>query len=79
MKRPVVDYETCIGCGVYGATFMLSSGSTDRLNAIELEGSVESTRFKKIAHEAMRSATFLEFALGMSAVVLGITALGLHC
>ncbi len=60
---------------VYGVTFMLSSGSTDRLNAIELEGAAESTRYRKIAYEAMRSATFLEFVLGMSAVILGTIAL----
>ncbi len=42
---------------------------------MQLERSVESTRFKKIAHEAMISATFLEFALGRRVVVLGITAL----
>lgn len=40
---------------------------------MQLERSV--TRFKKIAHEAMISAALLEFALGRSAVVLGITAL----
>ena len=59
---------------VYGITLMLSSGATHRLNAIEVEGSEETTRFKKIAHEAMSVSTALELVLGLGAVVLGILA-----
>jgi len=60
---------------VYGVTFMLSSGATHRLNTIEVEGSAENTRFKKIAREAMSVSTALELVLGLGAVVLGILAI----
>jgi hypothetical protein len=57
---------------MYGVTFMLSSGATHRLNSIEVEGSEESTRFKKIAHEAMSVSTALELVLGLAAVMRGL-------
>ncbi len=60
---------------VYGLTLILSSGVTHRLNALEIEGIEESTRFKKISYEATTATALLEFALGMGAVVLGIIAL----
>jgi len=59
----------------YGSVLMLSSGMTVRLNALEVEGSAESARFKKIAHEAMTAAAGVEFLLGLSTVILGIIAL----
>jgi hypothetical protein len=59
----------------YGLTLMLSSGLTARLNSLELEGMEESTRFKRIAHEALSATTGLEFALGVGVIVLGIIAL----
>ncbi len=60
---------------VYGFTLILSSGVTHRLNAVEIEGMEESTRFKKIATESTTASALLEFVLGMAAVVLGICAL----
>ncbi len=60
---------------VYGATLMLSSGVTFRLNAIEADVSEESTQFKKIAHEAMSVSALTEFVLGIAAAVLGIIAI----
>ncbi len=60
---------------VYGGTLMFSSGVTVRLNALELEGEQEGTKFKRIAHEAMNAAAGVEFLLGLSTVVLGIIAL----
>jgi hypothetical protein len=59
---------------VYGSTLMLSSGMTARLNALEFEGAGETTRFRKIAHEAMTAAAGVEFLLGLGAAVLGIIA-----
>ncbi len=64
---------------VYGITLLLSSGVTHRLNALEIEGVEESTRFKKIASEATSATAWLEFVLGIAAVILGISALvGFH-
>jgi hypothetical protein len=60
---------------VFGLTFMLSSGVTYRLDALEIEGAEEGTRFKKIAHEAVKVSAVLEYVLGIGAVVLGIIAL----
>ncbi len=60
---------------VYGGTLMFSSGMTVRLNAFELEGAEQNTRFVRIAHEAMNAAAGVEFLLGLSVVVLGIIAL----
>ncbi len=60
---------------VYGLTLVLSSGVTHRLNAVEIEGMEESTRFKRIATEATTASALLEFVLGMAAVVIGICAL----
>lgn len=57
---------------VYGITLAFSSGATHRLNTIEVEGSEESTRFKKIAREAMSVTTAVELILGLGAIVLGI-------
>jgi hypothetical protein len=59
---------------VYASTLMMSSGMTMRLNALELEGAGESTRFRKVAHEAMKAAAGVEFLLGLAAAVLGIIA-----
>lgn len=60
---------------VYGSVLMLSSGMTVRLNALELEGSAGTTRFSRIAHEAMSAAAGVEFLLGLATVILGIIAL----
>ncbi len=60
---------------VYGGTLMMSSGLTVRLNALALEGSEETSRFKRIAHEATRAAAGVDFLLGLAAIVLGIIAL----
>ncbi len=60
---------------VYGGTLMFSSGVTVRLNAFELEGADQNSRFVRIAHEAMNAAAGVEFLLGLSTVVLGIIAL----
>jgi hypothetical protein len=60
---------------VYGGALMFSSGMTVRLNALELEGIEETPRFKRITHEAVKTAAGVEFLLGLSAVVLGIIAL----
>ncbi len=60
---------------VYGMTLMLSSGTTVRLNALELEGTGETERFKKVAHEALKAAAGVELLLGLSSVILGIIAL----
>jgi hypothetical protein len=64
---------------VFGLAFILSSGVTYRLDALEIEGTEESSRFKKIAHEAVKASAVLEYALGAGATVLGIIALaGIH-
>jgi hypothetical protein len=60
---------------VYGCTLMFSSGTTVRLNALELEGTGETTRFKRIAHEAMTAAAGVEFLIGLGTAILGIIAL----
>ncbi len=60
---------------LFGSVLMLSSGMTVRLNALEIEGSAESPRFKKIAHEALSAAAGVDFLIGLSAVILGIIAL----
>jgi hypothetical protein len=60
---------------VYGGTLMLSSGMALRLSALEIEGIVESDRFKKIANEITGSAAAVEFLLGLSSFILGIIAL----
>jgi hypothetical protein len=44
------------------------------VNAFELESAGETTRFRKIAHEAMTAAAGVEFLLGLGAAVLGIIA-----
>jgi hypothetical protein len=44
---------------VFGLTFMLSSGVTYRLDSLEIEGTAESTRFKKVAHEAVKVSAVL--------------------
>jgi hypothetical protein len=64
---------------VFGLAFILSSGVTYRLDALEIEGTESSTRFKKIAHEAVKVSALLEYVLGSGAIVLGIIGLaGLH-
>ncbi len=60
---------------VFGLAFILSSGVTYRLDGLEIEGTEESTRFKKIAHEAVRTSAVLEYVLGVGAMVLGIIGL----
>ncbi|MDA8432369.1 MAG: hypothetical protein M0Z60_05320 [Nitrospiraceae bacterium] len=60
---------------MFGLTFMLSSGVTYRLDALEIEGTEEGTQFKKIAHEAVKVSAVLEYVLGVGAVVLGVIAL----
>jgi hypothetical protein len=60
---------------VYGATLMLSSGLTMRLNTLAIEGSEETSRFKRIAREATRAAAGVDFLLGLAAIILGIIAL----
>ncbi len=59
----------------FGVTLILSSGLTLRLDTYELEHYAESTKFKRVAHEAMVAAAGVEILLGFSAVVLGIIAL----
>ncbi len=60
---------------VFGLAFILSSGVTYRLDSLEIEGSEESTRVKKIAHEAVKTSAVLEYVLGVGAMVLGIIAI----
>ncbi len=63
----------------FGSTLLLGSGLTLRLNALELEASAETTRFKKVAREVMVTAAGSEILLGAGTVVLGIIALaGIH-
>ena len=60
---------------VFGSALMLSSGLTLRLDNLELEIYAESTKFKKVAREAMVAAAGVEILLGLGALVLGIVAL----
>lgn len=60
---------------VFGATLLLSSGLTSRLNALETESSDESRRFKRVAHEAMTASAGGELMLGLGGATLGIIAL----
>jgi hypothetical protein len=60
---------------VFGATLMLSSGLTTRLNSLETESGEEGRRFRRIAHEAMTASAGAEFMLGLGGLVLGIIAL----
>ncbi len=60
---------------VFGATLILGSGVTVRLNALELEGPAESARLKRITHEAVTAAAGVQLLIGLAAIVLGIVAL----
>lgn len=60
---------------VFGAALILGSGVIARLNAFELEGSKETTLFKKVAHEAVSAAAGVQLLIGLSTVILGIVAL----
>jgi hypothetical protein len=60
---------------VFGATLMLGSGATVRLNALEMEGSSQAPRLKRITHEAVSAAAGVQMLLGLSAVTLGIIAI----
>ncbi len=59
---------------IFGATLIMGSGATVRLNALELEGARESTRLKRITHEAVSAAAGVQLLLGLAAVILGILA-----
>ena len=59
---------------IYGATLVFSCGMTFRLNSLELEGSEQNVRFKRITHEVMSAAAGVEFLLGLSAIVFVIIA-----
>lgn len=59
---------------VFGSILMLSSGFKVRFNALEFETIDRTTRFKKIAQEAMIATAGVEFILGLSVAILGILA-----
>ncbi len=60
---------------VFGATLILGSGATVRLNALDIEGSAVPDRVKRITHEAVTAAAGVQLLLGLAGVVLGILAL----
>ncbi len=60
---------------VFGATLILGSGATVRLNALDIEGSSVPDRIKRITHEAVTAAAGVQLLLGLAGVVLGILAL----
>ncbi len=59
---------------VFGATLIMGSGATVRLNALEYEGAAEKTRLMRISHEAVSAAAGVQLLLGLATVVLGILA-----
>lgn len=66
---------TPIAAIVLGATLVFSSGVNTRLNALKIETSGEHDVAKRIAEEAMTTATGSEVLVGLGAIVLGIVAL----
>lgn len=60
---------------VLGVTVVSSGGVTTRLNALRIEISDEHELAKRIAREAMTTATGTDILVGLAAVVLGILAL----
>ncbi len=60
---------------VLGITVVSSGGVTTRLNALKIEISDEHELAKRIAREAMTTATGTDVLVGLAAVVLGILAL----
>ncbi len=60
---------------VFGATLILGSGATVRLNALDIEGSKVPDRIKRVTHEAVTAAAGVQLLLGLAGVVLGILAL----
>ena len=63
-----------ISCIILGAGLVLSSGVTSRLNAIKIDISSERETAKRVALEAVSTATGAQVLVGVSAVVLGILA-----
>jgi hypothetical protein len=60
---------------VLGATMVFSSGVSTRLNALKIETSGEHEVAKRVARDALMSATGTEVLVGLAAIVLGILAL----
>jgi hypothetical protein len=60
---------------VLGVTVISSGGVTTRLNALKIEASDEHEVAKRVAHEALTTATGTDILVGLAAVVLGILAL----
>jgi hypothetical protein len=58
---------------VYGATFILSSGLTNRLSAIEYYQGRSSAR--RLTHEAVEASSGVQMLVGLAAITLGILAL----
>lgn len=60
---------------VLGATVVFGSGIATRLNALKIETSGDNDVAKRVAREALTTATGTEILVGLAATVLGILAL----
>jgi hypothetical protein len=60
---------------VLGATTVFSSSVSTRLNALKIETSGDHDIAKRVAREALTSATGMEVLVGLAAIVLGILSL----
>lgn len=66
---------TPIAAIVLGATMVFSSGVNARLNALKIETSNDHVMARRVAQEALTTATGSEVLVGTGAIVLGIVAL----
>lgn len=60
---------------VFGASILIGTGATTRLNAIALETTVGSEPAREVAREALWASTGAHALIGVGAAVLGILAL----
>lgn len=66
---------TAIAAIVLGATMVLSSGVSTRLNALKIETSGDHDVAKRVAREALTATVGTDVLVGLAAIVLGILAL----
>jgi hypothetical protein len=66
---------TPIAAIVLGATMVFSSGINTRLNALKIQTSDDHEIARRVAQEALATATGSEVMVGLGAIVLGIVAL----
>jgi hypothetical protein len=70
---------TAVAAIVFGATLLLSSGTTTRLNCLMIDGHGWSDTTRHMAREAVLSAASVQVLVGLAGGVLGLLALlGIH-